>query len=252
MSPTSPRYRWSPNTPSASRRSCAGTIRSADWCHRSTSSRWRRRCGLIVPIGAWVLAQVCRDAMRWRKSLPGGRPLMVAVNVSPRQFESGLAETFGNIIEPRASIPATVCLEVTESMVMQDAEMRDHDAARAQVARTQHLGRRFRHRLLVARVPQTLSARRAEDRQVVRRRARTRSRGNRDRRSGDGHGPRTRSARGCGGRRDGGSSGHGFAPSAATRRRASSMRAPGTADDIDARLRTRDAESHRRIRPHRR
>jgi diguanylate cyclase (GGDEF)-like protein/PAS domain S-box-containing protein len=79
--------------------------------------------GLIVPIGAWVLAQVCRDAMRWRKSLPGGRPLMVAVNVSPRQFESGLAETFGNIIDAAGIDPRTVCLEVTESMVMQDAEM---------------------------------------------------------------------------------------------------------------------------------
>ncbi len=80
-------------------------------------------CGLIVPIGAWVLAQVCRDAMRWRKALPGGRPLMVAVNVSPRQFESGLAETFGNIIDAAGIDPTTICLEVTESMVMQDAEM---------------------------------------------------------------------------------------------------------------------------------
>jgi diguanylate cyclase (GGDEF)-like protein/PAS domain S-box-containing protein len=79
--------------------------------------------GLIVPIGAWVLTQVCQDALRWHTSLSGGRPLMVAVNVSPRQFESGLAETFGDIIEAAGIDPATVCLEVTESMVMQDAEM---------------------------------------------------------------------------------------------------------------------------------
>jgi diguanylate cyclase (GGDEF)-like protein/PAS domain S-box-containing protein len=79
--------------------------------------------GLIVPIGSWVLAQVCRDAKRWITSLPGGRPLMVAVNVSPRQFESGLAEMFGNIIDEAGIDPATVCLEVTESMVMQDAEL---------------------------------------------------------------------------------------------------------------------------------
>ena len=79
--------------------------------------------GLIVPLGAWVLSQVCRDAKRWQQSLPGGRPLMVAVNVSPRQFESGLADTFGNIIEAAGINPRTVCLEVTESMVMQDAEM---------------------------------------------------------------------------------------------------------------------------------
>ena len=79
--------------------------------------------GLIVPIGAWVLTRVCRDAMRWQKSLPGGRPLMVAVNVSPRQFESGLAESFGSIIDAAGVDPRTICLEVTESMVMQDAEM---------------------------------------------------------------------------------------------------------------------------------
>jgi diguanylate cyclase (GGDEF)-like protein/PAS domain S-box-containing protein len=79
--------------------------------------------GIIVQIGAWVLEQVCRDAMRWRTALPGGHPLMVAVNVSPRQFESDLAETFGGIIGHSGIDPATVCLEVTESMVMQDAEL---------------------------------------------------------------------------------------------------------------------------------
>jgi diguanylate cyclase (GGDEF)-like protein/PAS domain S-box-containing protein len=79
--------------------------------------------GLIVPIGAWVLARVCRDAKRWTNALAGGRPLLVAVNVSPRQFESGLAEIFGKIIDDAGIDPATVCLEVTESMVMQDAEL---------------------------------------------------------------------------------------------------------------------------------
>ncbi len=79
--------------------------------------------GIIVQIGAWVLEQVCRDALRWRTALPGGHPLTVAVNVSPRQFESDLAETFGGIIGRSGIDPATVCLEVTESMVMQDADL---------------------------------------------------------------------------------------------------------------------------------
>ncbi|MFN2464396.1 MAG: EAL domain-containing protein [Candidatus Dormibacteria bacterium] len=78
--------------------------------------------GLIIPIGAWVLAEVCREAQRWPKVRPGGRPLMVAVNVSPRQFDSGLATTFGAIIAASGIDATTVCLEVTESMVMQDAE----------------------------------------------------------------------------------------------------------------------------------
>ena len=41
-------------------------------------------CGLIVPIGAWVLEQACRQAIRW----PEGQS--VAVNVSAVQLHSGL------------------------------------------------------------------------------------------------------------------------------------------------------------------
>ena len=78
--------------------------------------------GLIVPIGAWVLEQACRQADSWSNALPGGRPITVAVNVSPRQFESGLVETFGEIILKSGIDPATICLEVTEGTVMQDAQ----------------------------------------------------------------------------------------------------------------------------------
>ncbi len=47
----------------------------------------------------------------------------MAINVSPRQFESGLAETFGAIIASSGIDPGTVCLEVTEGIVMRDAEL---------------------------------------------------------------------------------------------------------------------------------
>jgi diguanylate cyclase (GGDEF)-like protein/PAS domain S-box-containing protein len=79
--------------------------------------------GLIVPIGRWVLEQVCRDAKRWSNVLAGGLPLTVAVNVSPRQFEPGLAEIFGAIMADGGIDPASLCVEVTESMVMRDAEL---------------------------------------------------------------------------------------------------------------------------------
>ena len=77
--------------------------------------------GLIIPIGSWVLEQACLQADRWRKALPGRLPITVAVNVSPRQFESGLAVTFGEIIARSGIDPATICLEVTEGTVMADA-----------------------------------------------------------------------------------------------------------------------------------
>jgi diguanylate cyclase (GGDEF)-like protein/PAS domain S-box-containing protein len=79
--------------------------------------------GLIVPIGRWVLEQVCRDAKRWSNVLAGGLPLSIAVNVSARQFEPGLAETFGTIMAEAGIDPTILCVEVTESMVMHDAEL---------------------------------------------------------------------------------------------------------------------------------
>jgi diguanylate cyclase (GGDEF)-like protein len=79
--------------------------------------------GLIVPIGRWVLEQVCRDAKRWSNVLAGGLPLSIAVNVSSRQFEPGLAEIFGTIMAEAGIDPTILCVEVTESMVMHDAEL---------------------------------------------------------------------------------------------------------------------------------
>ncbi|MGI8610262.1 MAG: EAL domain-containing protein [Candidatus Dormibacteria bacterium] len=78
--------------------------------------------GLIVPIGAWVLEQACLAAKSWRESLPGRRPVVVSVNLSGRQFEIGLATAIGRIIADAGIDPASLCVEVTESNVMRDAE----------------------------------------------------------------------------------------------------------------------------------
>jgi len=79
--------------------------------------------GLIIPIGRWVLEQVCRDAKKWATVLPGSQPLSISVNVSPRQFERGLAKTFSSIIGQSGIAPTSICVEVTESMVMHDADL---------------------------------------------------------------------------------------------------------------------------------
>jgi diguanylate cyclase (GGDEF)-like protein/PAS domain S-box-containing protein len=42
--------------------------------------------GLIEPVGEWLLEQVCRQALEWRRL--GLQPLRVAVNLSPRQLTS--------------------------------------------------------------------------------------------------------------------------------------------------------------------
>ena len=78
--------------------------------------------GLIVPIGAWVLQQACEEAQRWHAAAPDRPPLIVSVNVSGRQFESGLPELVAGVLGSTGIDPSTVCLEVTESVVMENAE----------------------------------------------------------------------------------------------------------------------------------
>ena len=77
--------------------------------------------GLIVPIGAWVLEQACRQAAAWHR---GGWPdLCVAVNLSPRQFQDeGL---LGLVVEALrvSGLPAHALeLEITEGLLMGDSE----------------------------------------------------------------------------------------------------------------------------------
>lgn len=76
--------------------------------------------GQILDVGAWVVAEACRQAKRWSDA---GTPLRVGVNLSPRQFlEPGLLDT---IIEATQSVGVSsnlIELEITESLAMQDPE----------------------------------------------------------------------------------------------------------------------------------
>ena len=72
--------------------------------------------GLIVPLGDWVLRHACLDARRW----PG---LRIAVNVSPVQFrQRGFVEQVGAILEATGIDPTRLDLELTEGVLIQDAE----------------------------------------------------------------------------------------------------------------------------------
>ena len=77
--------------------------------------------GLIVPIGAWVLREACKEAKRWQDSgLPGTR---VAVNLSARQFRDPmLGQAVGRAFAESGLDPRLLELEITESMVMQEPE----------------------------------------------------------------------------------------------------------------------------------
>ncbi|HZQ79859.1 MAG TPA: EAL domain-containing protein [Acidimicrobiia bacterium] len=76
---------------------------------------------LIVPIGDWVIAEACRQAARWRAE--GAAPLKVSINVSARQLAYGdLAESIATALTATATPAGTVCLEITENVLMSDAD----------------------------------------------------------------------------------------------------------------------------------
>ena len=78
-------------------------------------------CGLIVPLGEWVLRHACAQNKAWQDA--GLPPITVAVNLSARQFAAqdvvGMA---ADIIAASGLDPHYLELELTESAVMADAE----------------------------------------------------------------------------------------------------------------------------------
>jgi EAL domain-containing protein (putative c-di-GMP-specific phosphodiesterase class I) len=78
--------------------------------------------GLIVPIGAWVIREACRQLARWRKTLPNGRQLTMAVNLSARQLrDPGLVQRVTDALHAEGLSPGSLCLELTESLLMNNA-----------------------------------------------------------------------------------------------------------------------------------
>ena len=76
--------------------------------------------GLISAIGRWVLQQACRDAASW---LRAGRPLRLAVNLSPLQLrEPNVAATVRAMLDDAGLPPEWLEIEVTESALMDDSE----------------------------------------------------------------------------------------------------------------------------------
>jgi diguanylate cyclase (GGDEF)-like protein/PAS domain S-box-containing protein len=78
-------------------------------------------CGLILPIGTWVLRQACQQARAW---VDAGLPLgTMAVNISAMQLrnENFLEGVFAILQDTRLD-PRLLELELTESVLMKHAE----------------------------------------------------------------------------------------------------------------------------------
>ncbi|MFI6265166.1 putative bifunctional diguanylate cyclase/phosphodiesterase [Micromonospora sp. NPDC051006] len=73
--------------------------------------------GLIVPLGAWVLAEACREAERW--SARGGLAPFVSVNLAVRQVHRpGLVQEVRGLLQRTGLPPERLQLEITESTMM--------------------------------------------------------------------------------------------------------------------------------------
>jgi diguanylate cyclase (GGDEF)-like protein/PAS domain S-box-containing protein len=78
-------------------------------------------CGLILPIGAWVLREACTQAKAWADA---GLPRMtMAVNVSAMEFRNrNFLSSLLAILEETGLDPSLLELELTESALMKHAE----------------------------------------------------------------------------------------------------------------------------------
>jgi diguanylate cyclase (GGDEF)-like protein/PAS domain S-box-containing protein len=80
--------------------------------------------GLIVPIGEFVLTEACRQARIWQSEHPEQGNVYVSVNLSPRQFRppGRLVEVVTRVTSEHGLDPASLLLEITESVLMNDRE----------------------------------------------------------------------------------------------------------------------------------
>jgi len=76
---------------------------------------------LIIPIGRWALTEACRQNKAWQDA--GLGPMKVAVNLSAVQLgEDGIVDEVREVLAETGLPPASLELEITESVAMDDAE----------------------------------------------------------------------------------------------------------------------------------
>ena len=79
-------------------------------------------CGLILPLGEWVLQDACARLAQWAQR-PGLSHLSLSVNVSPREFhQSGFVAQVLQALASTGADARHLTLELTEGLLLQDVE----------------------------------------------------------------------------------------------------------------------------------
>ncbi|MES2046867.1 MAG: EAL domain-containing protein [Pseudomonadota bacterium] len=82
-------------------------------------------CGLIVPIGRWVMRQACTQAKQWSDA--GLAPISVAINVSALEFrQKSFVGDVREVLHDTGLEPQYLELEITESVLMLNVDTSAH------------------------------------------------------------------------------------------------------------------------------
>ncbi|MDP8976063.1 MAG: EAL domain-containing protein [Actinomycetota bacterium] len=95
----------------------SGLLPPADWLPLA------EELGLIVPIGAWVVGQACRQAAAWHH-YPDRRDLRVTVNLSQRELvQPGVVDTFLEAASASGVQPSSLGVEVRQTALADGGEI---------------------------------------------------------------------------------------------------------------------------------
>ncbi|MBI4699421.1 MAG: EAL domain-containing protein [Nitrospirae bacterium] len=84
--------------------------------------RLSEETGLIIPMTRWVLNEACRQVQQWNRQYHSVPPLTVSVNISGVHFRNNLLMEIEKALEETDFDAHNLILEVTESMLMDNAE----------------------------------------------------------------------------------------------------------------------------------
>jgi Amt family ammonium transporter len=79
--------------------------------------------GIIVPLGLWVLREACRQIRVWQQLAGGDHALAISVNLSAKQLlQPDLVDQVALTLKETGLEPRTLRLEITESVIVENAE----------------------------------------------------------------------------------------------------------------------------------